>query len=119
MSAHAGFWGNTAHSRANCAGFNESITWNALASHYWEVHSHHYVSVGDSHPAHVLMDKLRYTWRSAAYHAMEAYSSRGDKWYVYGVHWWVPGDNPQKQKMRIDVTTMGTDCSGYNGWWDK
>lgn len=28
IHAHAGWNGNTAHSRANCLSFNESVTWN-------------------------------------------------------------------------------------------
>ncbi len=34
VTAQAGVWGPTAHSRANCAGFNESITWHAGHSYY-------------------------------------------------------------------------------------
>lgn len=115
---HAGFNGNTAHSRANCGGFNESITWNALASHWWEVHSLHYLSLHETYPDHIIKDLSRYTWRSAAYHAKEGYSSRGDEWYVIGYHFYVPNDNPNKYKKQLDRTTGATDCNIYDGWWD-
>ena len=45
--SHAGFYGNTAHSRGNCMGFNESITWNWSEYHWWEVESVHFLVLAD------------------------------------------------------------------------
>lgn len=112
VTAQAGVWGPTAHSRANCAGFNESITWHAGHSYYWRVESHHFPS-GWDHPAHILNTGTQNTWRAAAYHATEAYSSRGDKWWVNGFHFYYPNG-----KELLDVMTSVGDCSIYDGWWD-
>ncbi|MGQ3887538.1 hypothetical protein ACQUW5_00725 [Legionella sp. CNM-1927-20] len=108
----AGVWGPTAHSRANCFGFNESITWHANNNYYWRVESHHFPK-GASKPAHILNTGTQYTWRAAAYHATEAYSTRGDQWWVNGFHFWYPNG-----KERLDVMTSVGDCSIYDGWWD-
>lgn len=112
-SLYAGAWGPTAHSRANCGGFNESVTWHAFHNYWWRVESHHFLSVADKRPIHILNTGKNYTWRAAAYHAAEAYSSRGDKWYVQGFHFFYPND-----RERLDVMTMATDCNIYDGWWD-
>ena len=37
MVAHAGIASATAHSRANCLGFNESVTWYLGHSFWWRV----------------------------------------------------------------------------------
>lgn len=112
VTAQAGVWGPTAHSRANCGGFNESITWHAGHSYYWRVESHHYPT-GWDHPVHILNTGTQNTWRAAAYHATEAYSSRGDKWWVNGYHFYYLNG-----KERLDVMTSVGDCSIYDGWWD-
>jgi hypothetical protein len=43
----------------------------------------------------------------------EANSSRGDKWWVNGYHFYYPSG-----KERLDVMTSVGDCSIYDGWWD-
>lgn len=111
--SNAGIKAPTAHSRANCAGFNESITWHLGHSYWWRVESHHYMSMADARPHHVLNTGQDLTWRAAAYHATEAYSSRGDHWYVAGYHFYYPNG-----REVLDATTMATDCSIYDGWWD-
>jgi hypothetical protein len=114
IAIHAGVWGPTAHSRANCAGFNESITWQLGHSYWWRVISLHYASIGDTLPHHSLDTGKNFTWRAAAYHAKEAYSSRGDKWFVAGYHFiYLNG------RETLDTTTLATDCSIYDGWWDQ
>ncbi|RUQ85429.1 hypothetical protein [Legionella septentrionalis] len=35
-----------------------------------------------------LIQELNIFWRAAAYHATEAYSSQGDKWWVNGFHFY-------------------------------
>lgn len=113
--SHAGVAATTAHSRANCGGFNESITW--YLGHYfdWRVESHHFLSIKHTTPAHVINTGKMHTWRAAAYHPNEAYSSRGDSWYVAGYHFWYPSNS---KKERLDTTTMAVDCGLDSGWWD-
>ena len=72
ISVYAGVASPTAHSRANCFGFNESITWHLGHSYYWRVESHHY-PWGWSRPHHIINTDTQYTWRAAAYHMNEAY----------------------------------------------
>lgn len=110
--SYAGFFGPTAHSRANCAGFNESVTWHAGHSYDWRVESHHYPE-GWPNPHHIINTGKQHTWRAAAYHPTEAYSSRGDKWWVNGYHFYYSNG-----KERLDVMTSVGDCSIYDGWWD-
>lgn len=104
----------TAHSRANCAGFNESITWHLNNAYWWRVESHHFPP-GWSRPLHILNTGTNHTWRAAAYHATEAYSSRGDKWWVNGFHFYYPDGTHE----RLDTMTSVGDCSIYDGWWDQ
>lgn len=112
FNVNAGIAAPTAHSRANCFGFNESITWHLGHSYQWRVESHHYPK-GWTRPVHILNTGTQYTWRAAAYHATEAYSSRGDEWFVQGYHFYYPRD-----KERLDVMTSASDCNIYDGWWD-
>lgn len=109
----AGAWKPTAHSRANCGGFNESVTWHLGHSYWWRVESHHFAPGQPSRPAHILNTGKDYTWRAAAYHYAEAYASRGDQWTVAGFHFYYPND-----QERIDVITDAGDCNIYDGWWD-
>jgi hypothetical protein len=113
FTVHAGVVAPTAHSRANCGGFNESVTWQAFHSYWWRVESHHFLSISEPWPHHVLNTGKNLTWRAAAYHAQEGYSSRGDHWYVVGYHFYYPNG-----RQVLDTTTMATDCSVYDGWWD-
>ena len=103
----------TAHGRANCGGFNESVTWHLGHSYWWRVESHHFLSIKEPYPVHVINTGKAYTWRAAAYHPTEAYSSRGDHWYVVGYHFFYPNG-----RERLDVVTMAVDCGLDSGWWD-
>jgi hypothetical protein len=113
VSAYAGFAAPTAHSRANCGGFNESVTWEFATYYWWRVESHHFLSISDLRPHHILNTGTNLTWRAAAYHSTEGYSSRGDHWYVSGYHFYYPNG-----REILDVVTMATDCDIYDGWWD-
>jgi hypothetical protein len=113
MACYSGISAPTAHSRANCNGYNESVTWQLNHSYFWRVESHHFPTVTSSLPAHILNTGKFFTWRAVAYHPTEAYSSRGDKWYVKGYHFYYPNG-----KEVLDVVTTATDCSIYDGWWD-
>jgi hypothetical protein len=101
----------TSHSRANCAGFNESVSWWLGHPDYRQVHSFHYVTT-QGPMAHVLDTGMSHTFRAAAYHAAEAYSSRGDKWYVRGVHYYKQGN-----QAVVGAMTEAVDCAIYDGWW--
>ena len=72
ISAHAGLWGTTAHSRANCFN-NESITWYAGHSFDWRVVSFHNYNVNrPSDGYHYIDTGMSYTWRQAAVHWNES-----------------------------------------------
>ena len=111
-NANAGYHSPTAHSRANCFGNNESVTWHAYHSYWWRVESHHFPE-GWGRPLHIVNTGQQFTWRAAAIHTLEAFSSRGDKWWVSGYHFYYPAG-----KERLDVLTGVGDCSIYDGWWD-
>jgi hypothetical protein len=113
ITGHAGLVAPTAHSRANCAGFNESITWHLGHSYWWRVESHHFLSLGDKRPHHILNTGKVFTWRAAAYHGKEGWQSRGDHWYVAGYHFFYPHG-----REVLDATTMAVDCGLNGGWWD-
>lgn len=106
----AGFFGTTAHSRANCLTFVESVTWNALESHWWRVKSLHTSAKGANHLVDTFM---AYTWRAAAYHAGESNKDLHDPWVSQGYHFYM-GNNG---KEVYDAYTYATDCSAYDGWW--
>jgi len=112
-NSHAGFKGLTHHSRANCAGFNETVTWWAGHSFLGRVESLHY-DYGLSHPDntthHTLKTGKANTWRHAAYHGTESWF--GD-FYVQGFHYmYVNG------REVCALISSSTDCSQYDGWWD-
>ena len=109
-TSQAGLFGITAHSRANCLTFNESVTWNAQESHWWRVKSLHTSAKGAQHLVDTFM---AYTWRAAAYHAGESNKDLHDPWTAQGYHFYL-ADNG---KEIYDVYTMSTDCSAYDGWW--
>lgn len=112
-NSHAGFNGVTVHSRANCGGFNESVTWYSLHSYNWRVESHHFVNAQQSRPAHILNTGAVFTWRAWVGHITEAYSTQGDKWYVQGFHFIYPNG-----REKIDAITQAKDCDIYDGWFD-
>ncbi len=110
-TCYAGFFGNTAHSRANCLTFNESVTWNARESHWWRVKSLHTSAKGERHIVDTLM---AYTWRAAAFHHGEANRDPKDSWIAQGYHFYMD----DKGREIYDVYTYSKDCSAYDGWWD-
>lgn len=111
FSAHAGIWGTTAHSRANCFGFNESITWNAHEFHWWRVESVHFHKNGTNHKINTGMN---WTWRAAAFHTGEWEGPSGNNWRVQGYHFYRNNNGREV----YDVYTEAVDCSIYDGWWD-
>lgn len=121
--AHAGFYGLTIHSRANCYN-NESITWDWTKNHRLWTQSVHYKLRTYQHS---VTTGWQTTWRSAAVHwgegGMMVPGPIGlpvmvplwpPVWQVIGYHWRV--DPLTKRSVRIGVTSV-SDCSFYNGWW--
>lgn len=113
LNLHAGFWGTTAHSRANCFGFNESITWNGHNSFWWRVESVHFDNKGGGRD-HSINTGMNYTWRAAAYHMGEWEGKTADNWHVQGYHFY-RNDNGREV---YDTFTDSFDCNQYDGWWD-
>ena len=115
-SSTAGIYSETFHSRANCVGFNESISWELGKSHWWRVESFHYASKTDTVPSHIIATEKALTWRSAAYHATESYSTHGDNWFVRGYHFSFPFGPNGLEWLQAYTTASG--CNIYDGWWD-
>lgn len=108
QNSYAGFNGLTSHSRANCAN-NESITWDWTTYRDTGTVSQHYQNGAWIHG---ITTGWEYTWRSAAVHWGEA--KPGSGWMVIGYHWL-----RENYKERMINQTQVTDCSSYDGWWDK
>ena len=111
-NAYAGWNGNTAHSRANCVGFNESVTWNWQEYHWWEVRSVHMPTAGQRGVPHSVTDWMKYTWRSAAFDNADNFQGF---WMSQGYHFFM---DDYGRKI-YDAYTEATDCKQYDGWWDK
>ena len=113
LASHAGFWGVTIHSRANC-GNNESITWYANHWFYWNVYSYHNYNYNDASKGyHLIMTGLSLTWRQAGVHWGE--SGPTGIYGVTGFHYYY---NYDEKRVMLDNTTYAADCSIYDGWWD-
>lgn len=110
-TAHAGFDGLTHHSRANCAGFNESISWWAGHSFKGRVVSDHYPhGRSGKNDYHRLEASKAVTWRHAALHSTESYE--GD-YVVIGYHYLYKND----KEILVQWESV-SDCAIYDGWWD-
>lgn len=112
--AHAGWYASTAHSRANCYGFNESITWNWTEYHWWKVISLHFRVHGSGFD-HKTDAWMAYTWRAAAFHMGEWEGDKANNWRVQGYHFYMRNDGV----VIYDAYTQSVDCNMYDGWWDK
>lgn len=110
---HAGFLGLTHHGRANCMGFNESVSWNALKAFDAFVVSIHYPDAknGNYSGFHVLKTPGQVGRRHAAYHMNEAYALGT---YIVGGSHYMKGS---KNQYVLVTTTVAQDCSQYDGWW--
>lgn len=107
--SYAGFTAFTMHSRANCGGFNESISWHWNNPRYLMTFSQHY----DNGRLNCdLSDHWRLTWRSDAFHFAEGYNGA---WFVQGQHW---GLNRNSDPVKL-TDSQAVDCRFYDGWWDK
>lgn len=108
---YAGAVALTYHSRANCVGFNESISWHLGHEYNLYTYSQHYQysNYGSLLQGHDTFDNWHLTWRSAAYHTNEGYGG----WKVWGVHKMIVNG-----LQKTVATTFATNCNIYNGWWD-
>ena len=116
LNVNAGVWNTTAHSRANCASINESITWNGHKSFTWEVVSVHWYKTGTrNETSHSIDTGMNYTWRAAAMHIGEAARDPTTDWRVQGYHFYLNNNG-----IKIyDVYTEAVDCNIYDGWWGE
>lgn len=112
-NGYAGFWAFTMHSRANCVGFNESVSWHFGHSYMLMTYSNHSSTKPSNWWKCRINTPFENTWRSAAYHYAEGLE--GDEWTSIGSHY---TKNAQGNVVLL-MQTEGTDCSGYDGWWDK
>lgn len=104
----AGVMTLTHHSRANCASFNESVSWHLRHSYWlWVVSRHRYPNKYD----HQLVVDWAITWRAAAYHTNEGYGG----WTVEGHHWMRDSEASLPYQVAQEFVA---DCSIYDGWWD-
>jgi hypothetical protein len=110
QNSHAGLYGPTAHSRANCYN-NESITWDKSNSYWWRVISIHYPHKSNHSYHHTEDTQMVYTWRAAAVHWGES-PPYGD-YRVAGFHYYYPFG-----VETLDVNTSADNCNIYDGWWD-
>jgi len=110
-NANAGLKILTHHSRANCAGFNESVSWEFNNSWWLWVNSEHINSMTGA-VIHTLSSGWQLTWRNAMYHYPEP--PWGWSWRVHGTHYMLMSNGQPFVAAEEDVS----DCSIYDGWWD-
>ncbi len=109
-NCYAGIAGLTIHSRANCAGVNESISWHANNPHYLRTTSEHLdIKSGQKHFEDT---GFQNTWRSAIVHWTEAVTGI---WTVAGNHWEY---FPKTGTTKFLGGEVVSSCTIYNGWWD-
>lgn len=114
QSSYSAFNGLTIHSRANCLGINESISWDWTRNHILRVESEHWFCPNVCHMVHVNDTGFEDTWRNAIVHWTEAGKVEGGRWGVHAKHWIREG----KRERELGGTHV-YDCSIYNGWWDR
>ena len=112
-TSNAAFDGLSHHSRANCGGFNETVTWwfgHPIAS---RVQGYHYPhgKFGKTDGMHLVETPKTMSWRHAALHATESYDGT---YCVVGNHYMYIRD-----KEYFVQSESVIDCAIYDGWWDK
>lgn len=107
------FDGLTHHSRANCVGFNESVTWWFNHPIVARVVSKHYPEclLGKDRNMHEINTGKSDSWRHAAYHPTESY---GGTYCVVGNHYMY-----KKGVEHLIQSESVNDCAIYDGWWDR
>ncbi|HWW39648.1 hypothetical protein [Pedobacter sp.] len=107
-ATHAGTFKTTCHSRANCAGVNESITWNGQEEHWWRVFSIHRSKKLGDHSENTFM---KYGHRCAIVHWTEAQDEH-NPWVVEGYHFYMDLNGYEV----YDCYTYATGCNLTEGW---
>ena len=97
------------HSRANCGGFNESVSWELGVMHITWVLSEH-TDIRGSTYSHAMASGWQDTWRNAEYHATEGYGG----WITHGTHWMMDRDG----RAYIVWNEYTDNCKLYDGWWN-
>jgi len=111
-NTYAALNGLSYHSRANCGGFNESISWDFTVYRYLATASYHFASTKLKHITEAFK---AYTWRSAAYHWYNKDDYNPDVTKVIGFHYL----STDSVNYNLQATTSATGCNIYDGWWDK
>lgn len=106
LNAHAGLYGLTHHSRANCLN-NESITWWAENYGCWRVVSIHKEFYGGA--KHKIDTDWRFSSRVAAVHWGEG--SKDMPYTVWGYHY-----DCEYSEVKPVAQTHATDCQIIDGW---
>ena len=104
-NGYAAFNGLSHHSRANCVGFNETISWDMTQLHTMAVISVHFLP---DNTEHKLVYKLTDTLRAHAYDVGDL-----QKALIAGFHYMLLGNN-----ILLVQEDYVTDCSIYDGWWN-
>lgn len=117
-ATHAGLHGLTHHSRANCFGFNESVSWWKGHNFKAYVVSEHFKYGNEedtSRPGsyHTIRTIPGITWRHAAFHSHEGYSPLTN-YLVKGWHYMYDESN----RPSLVMISPARNCSAYDGWWD-
>lgn len=111
-TSHAGLYAPTMHSRANCNGINESVTWQANVPHNWRVDSYHWESNQNSKKEHIKSTKWAWTTIAIGYCLTEPPPKESPMWIVGGYHYKFNHDD-----QRLEASTEAIDCNVYDGWW--
>lgn len=113
INSYAGVTALTHHSRANCLGINESISWQLGVKHILKVYGTHYKLINGAYIKwHQGQAGTSSTWRQAVVCLHEVTSGT---YKVHGDHYVLNPNNSIKEVWDTDVT----DCSIYDGWWDS
>ena len=110
---HAGVAAATDHSRANCLGNNESITWWLGHDYIWRSISEH-MKAGEY--THYVDTGYNKTWRAAAVHWNESWTDYS--YVVSGYHFTQIEYGPYAGQQFMHTETFADDCAIYDGWWD-
>ena len=110
-NANCAFNGLSHHSRANCAGFNETVTWWYNHPIVSRVESKHYPLgiFGKTTNMHEIILPKTNEFRHAAYHIGEISGT----YTVTGYHFMYV-----KNREILVQTENVIDCSIYDGWWN-
>lgn len=110
QNSYAGFNGLTVHSRANCGGINETISWDLLQPKLFQTQGEH-IKANNYNDKHSMRSEEELTRRSAVIHWTESY--KPGVYIVAGVHKITFQDG-----NFIYAHTSASDCNLYDGWWD-